>query len=164
MIREGDIVEIPLPDGRTAIGWILHISKRFKDAVGFIAFGIKGQLRDDVVIDSLTGNPSSMTVLGPLYTHIDNLIPCSWQVIAHQPISEKDRMLTKRKVGGGVYVYDDYIGSTEELGEQNLRPMLVMGMPVVYMEIEKAFGKEDESSGRGHKKGTGKAPVKAGDE
>jgi hypothetical protein len=24
MILEGDIVEIPLPDDRTAVGWIIH--------------------------------------------------------------------------------------------------------------------------------------------
>jgi hypothetical protein len=145
MFQEGDIVEIPLPTGEVAIGWILHISKHFKNAVGFIVAGIKGQLRDDVMIDSLTGNPSSMKVLGPLYTHIDNLKLCGWKVIAHQPLSEAKRILTKRKVGGDVFVGDAYVGSVEELGEQELRPMLAMGMPVVYWEIEKAFGKPTDT-------------------
>jgi hypothetical protein len=141
MFREGDIVEIPLPDGRTAMGWILHVSQRFKDTVGFIVFGIKGRLREDYVEGS-----NKLRVLGPLYTHIDNLTIDGWKTILHQPISESKRTLTKREVGGNVYVADDYIGSVEELGEQNLEPMLVMGMPVVYMEIEKAFGKEAASS------------------
>jgi hypothetical protein len=140
MFREGDIVEIPMPDGDVAIGWILHISKHFKNAVGFIVAGIKGQLNHDVVIDSLTSNPSSIRVLGPLYTHIDNLTLCGWQTVAHQRVSESKRTLTKRKVGDDVYVGDEYLGSVEELGQQNLRPMLVMGMPVVYSEIERAFG------------------------
>jgi len=146
MFQEGDIVEIPLPDGGVAIGWILHLSKHFKNAVGFVVAGIKGQLRDDVTIDPRTGNPSAMKVLGPLYTHIDNLTLCGWRVYAHQPISESKRMLTKRRVGGDVYVGDDYIGSIEELDAQTLRPMLLMGMPVVYMEIAKVFGKQGDGS------------------
>jgi hypothetical protein len=141
MFQEGDIVEIPLPDGRTATGWILHISQRFKDAVGFVVFGIKGQVSDDVVFDRNTGNPLSMPVLGPLYTHIDAIKHYGWTVFTHQPISDAKRQLTRRQVGGDVYVADEYLGSAEELGETGLKPMLAMGMPVVYGEIEKAFGK-----------------------
>ncbi|MFM8219825.1 MAG: hypothetical protein ACKOJF_13030, partial [Planctomycetaceae bacterium] len=63
-----------------------------------------------------------------------------WRAFAHQPVSDENRQLTKRQVGSGVYVADEYLGSAEELGEPNLRPMLAMGMPVVYTEIERAFG------------------------
>lgn len=143
MFKEGDIVEIPLPDGRTAIGWILHISKHFKNAVGFVVFGIKGQKSDKVVYDAETGKPSSTKVFGPLYTHIDNMKLSGWKKFAEQPLSERDRLLTKREVGGGVYVGDEYIGSVEEVGDPNIKPMLAMGMPVVYSEIEKAFGKSE---------------------
>ena len=139
MFQEGDIVEIPLPDGKTAIGWILHVSTHFKDAVGFVVFGIKGQAGQDVVYASDTGEPLSMKVLGPLYTHIDNLTLSNWRVFAHQPISESKRQWTRRQVGGGVYVGDDFLGSATELGEADLKPMRTMGMPVVYREIEKAF-------------------------
>jgi hypothetical protein len=141
MFQEGDIVEIPLPDGRIATGWILHISRRFKDAVGFVVFGIQGQVRDDIVFDRDSGRPLSMSVLGPLYTHIAALEYYGWRVSAHQPISDATRQLTRRHVGGGVYVADEFLGSAEELGEPDLRPMLVMGMPVVYDEIDRAFKK-----------------------
>lgn len=146
MFHEGDIVEIPLPDGRVAIGWIIHISKRFKDCVGFVVFGIKGNVRDDIQFDPESGKPLSMGVLGIMYTHVEALRHYGWKAYAHQPISESKRLLTKRLVGGGVYVGDDYIGSVDEIAEHNLKPMLVMGMPVVYMEIEKAFGNETETA------------------
>ena len=141
MYQEGDVVEIPLPDGRIAIGWVLHISQHFKDAVGFIVFGIKGQIREDVVFRGDSYVASSMTVLGPLYTHIDALKHYGWKVFAHQPVSDAKRQLTRRQVGGGVYVADDYLGSADELGEPCLKPMLAMGIPVVYGKIEEAFGK-----------------------
>ncbi len=140
MYREGDIVQIPLPDGRKAVGWILHISQRFKDAVGFVVFGIEGQVREDVVFLGNSEFPSSMAVLGPLYTNVDAVKHYGWKVVAHQPVSETKRELARRQVGGGVYVADEYLGSAEQLGEGNLKPMLAMGMPVVYREIEQAFG------------------------
>jgi hypothetical protein len=134
MFREGDIVEIPLPGGRAAIGWILHLSRHFKDAVGFIVFGIKGELRHDYVEES-----RSLKVLGPLYTNVDAIKHYGWQTIQHQPISEEKRLLTKRTVGGDVYVADDYIGPVEQHGGDNLPAMLLYGMVAVYKEIEAAF-------------------------
>ena len=136
MFQEGDVVEIPLPDGRRATGWILHISHTFKNAVGFIVFGIEGVVRDVDVESS-----RSLDVLGPLYTHIDAIRHYGWKTVKHHPITDNKRMLTKRTVGGGVYVGDQYLGSIEELGESNLKPMLMMGMPVVYRKIEQAFAR-----------------------
>jgi hypothetical protein len=143
MFHEGDIVEIPLPDGRNAMGWILHVSKHFKHAVGFVVFGIKGQAITDVIYDSGSGKPLSARVLGPLYTHIDNLMLAGWKTVAHQEVSESKRDWTKREVGEGVYVGDEYIGPIEEVGDSRVRPMLAMGMPVIYSEIEKAFGRAE---------------------
>ncbi|MEQ8846224.1 hypothetical protein [Botrimarina sp.] len=144
MFQEGDIVEIPLPDGRTAIGWILHLSERFKHAVGFVVFGVRGRQSDRVVYDPDTGTPLSTRVLGPLYTHEENIELSGWIKLAHQPLSQRGRLLTKREVGGGVFIGDDYIGTVEEVGDSNVKPMLSMGMPVIYSEIENAFAVESQ--------------------
>ena len=133
--REGDLVEIPLPTGRTAIGWILHISHRFRDAVGFVLFGIKGQ-----PCNADVGAPPSLTVRGPVYTHIDAIKHYGWRRLAHQPISESRRLLTKRRKGGEVYVGDNHVASVDELDGTDVPPMLAMGMPLVFKEIDKAFG------------------------
>lgn len=134
MIREGDIVEIPLPDGRVAVGWILHVSTRFAGAVGFVVFGIKGVLREDFVVAS-----RNLSVLGVLYTNIAAVAHYGWKVIAHQPLTDAKRALTKRRVGGDVYVADDYIGPVEGHSTDDLKPMLLYGMAAVYNEIEAAF-------------------------
>lgn len=141
MLQEGDVVEIPLPDGRVAIGCLLHVSQRFQNAVGFVVFGIKGQLRDDVLLDAQTGNLASIAVLGPMYTHMDAIQHYGWKAYAHQPITESKRLLTKRNVGGNVYVADEFIGPLDTVSESGLNPMLAMGMPLIYSEIAKAFGK-----------------------
>jgi hypothetical protein len=138
MFREGDVVEIPLPSGRATIGWILHISQRFRDAVGFIVFGIKGHLGNA----NFDQRPS-LDVRGPLYSHIDAIHHYGWKTIAHQPVSESKRLLTKRRVDGGVYVGDDHLGSVDGLDASNVPPMLALGMPLVHKEIEKAFGSRE---------------------
>jgi hypothetical protein len=134
MIREGDFIEIPLPDGRTAIGWILLVSKEFKDTIGFIVFVIKGHVRSE---DIKVG--ATIRALGPFYTQVANLDHYGCKIVDYAPIPDSRRNLTKRDVGGGVYVGDEYIGSAEELGEYNLRPMLFMGMPLIQKEIEEGF-------------------------
>lgn len=141
MFQEGDIVEIPLPDGRIVIGRILHISQRTRGAIGFIVLGIKGQVREDMVVNPTTGNPTTMPVLGPLYTSIDAARHYGWNVVEHVPMKERDRLLTKRRVGHGVYVGDEFIGTVDELGDHSLRPMLLYGMVAVYSVIERALGK-----------------------
>jgi hypothetical protein len=132
MLKEGDLIEIPLTDGRVAVGWLLLISKRFTNTVGFIVFGIRGECRIE------TAN-SPLNFLGPFYTHIDNLRDSGVKAVDFVPISESGRDLTKRRVAGGVYVGDEYIGSVQELALGDLKPMLFMGMPLIQKEIEEAF-------------------------
>jgi hypothetical protein len=134
MFREGDIVEIPLPDQRVALGWLLHKSKVFKDEVGFVVFGIKGASRK-IEFEAT----DALNVLGPLYTHHAALEHYGWRVVGHQPISDSKRLLTKRKVGGGVYVGDEYRGPVDEQGESTLAEMQVLGMPAVYQRVSTAF-------------------------
>jgi hypothetical protein len=143
MVAEGDIVEIPLPKGRTAIGWVLHVSERFKDALGFVVFGIKGTQCAHVNFDPLDGRPIHTKVFGPLYTHAKNPHLSGWRIIGNQPISDSARLLTKREVGGNVYIGDQCIGTIEDLGQTALKPMLAMGMPIIYEEIERAFNLGD---------------------
>jgi hypothetical protein len=134
MFREGDIVEIPLPDGRVALGWLLFTSEVFKDIVGFVVFGIKGlSRRQEFVLEK------ALHVLGPLYTNIVALDHYGWRKVAHQRVSEAQRLLTKRDVGGRIYIGDRCIGSAVDGREPKLPPMLVMGMPAVYERIAKAF-------------------------
>lgn len=131
--RAGDIVEIPLPDGREAIGWILHVSKLFKNGFAFVVFGIKGQMRGD-----WSDQSRSLDVLGPLFSNIQILQHYGWKVIQHAPVSEAKLQLTRCYVGRDVFVGDERIGSIEEFGS-GIKPMLAMGMPVVHREIMKTF-------------------------
>ena len=139
MLHEGDIIEMPLPDGRVAVCWIVHQSQHFKDAVGFVVFGMKGQKAAGVVREAGTGRPLSMSVFGPLYTHKDAFEHYGCIKVGHQAIDERQRAMTRRIVGGGVYVGDEYIGSVDEVDATGLKHQLIGGLPACYKDIEKAF-------------------------
>lgn len=134
MVKEGDFVIVPLPGGRSAVGRIVHLSQHFKNAVGFVVYGIAGGLPEGELRE-LIGSER----LGPLYTHIDAIQHYGWKVLGNHPVSAADRSLTKRRVGGEVYVGDDCIGSVADLGCYDLKPMLGMGMPVVHKLIQDEF-------------------------
>jgi hypothetical protein len=142
MFQEGDVVEIPLPDERTAIGRIMHISQHTQGAMGFIVFGIKGQMRNQHLDVNLT-----LDVLGPMYTDIDAAKKYGWKTIQHVPLKQRDRQITRRRIGEGVYVGDQFLGSIDELGECDLKPMLLYGMIAVYNTIQRAFGDDEKRKG-----------------
>jgi hypothetical protein len=137
VFQEGDFVEIPLPDGRTAIAQILVISNYFKNMVGFLVFGIKGD-----VDSSRDTDESAAPGLGPLYTNINAAKDYGWTTVGNRPLTEEDRLRTKVLVGGAVFIGDKWIGSvnSREAHELGLKTLLASGMPVVYKDIERAFG------------------------
>jgi hypothetical protein len=135
MFDLGDVVEVPLSDGRTAIAWIVYISNYFKDCVGFMVLGLKGQHVD--LQQAATG--LTLKSFGPLYTNRRVLAQSGWKKVSFVPLEEHHKMLTKRIVGGDVFIGDEWIGNAEELGETRLPSMLAMGMSAVHHAIEEAF-------------------------
>lgn len=136
MFRIGDLVEIPLPDGRSAIGWIIYISRHFKDCVGFMVLGIKGVQ----VETSQLGSTVTLKGFGPLYTNIRALAPAGWTTVASIPLEHRHRDLTRRNVAGEIYVGDENIGFSEDLDPlQRVPDMLVMGIEAVQKKILQVF-------------------------
>ena len=52
----GDLVEIPIAPGVIANGWMICESGCFKDMIGVVVFGYKGQKAKDIVYDEETGD------------------------------------------------------------------------------------------------------------
>ncbi|MCA9078377.1 MAG: hypothetical protein KDA93_25345 [Planctomycetaceae bacterium] len=144
-MKEGDIIEIPLPDGRVAMAWILHESQRFKDGVGFIVLGIKGETGRNILYSDQTGAPMSMDTLGPLYTHKDVFEHYKCVKVGHQPITDRHKQLTKRIVASEVYVGDDCIGTIDEVDTTGVRQLAGGGMPVIYHYILEAYPNPKET-------------------
>jgi hypothetical protein len=142
MIRQGDIVEIPLPDGRSALGWIVLVSQRFKDCVGFVILGVDGRFLSSEI--QLNGH---ICMLGPYYTHIMNLNDLKCRILDHVPPSDRQKeVITTRLVGGGIYVGDEFTRPAESRELGRLRKMLTLGMSSIVGEVNQVFpvSQEDE--------------------
>lgn len=133
MVREGDIIEIPFSNGRKVCAWVVLVSHRFKDCVGFVILCVNGT--------SLNRNArTQLDILGPYYTHIRNLDDLNCKLLDHVPISDRQKeILTTRIVAGGIYVGDEFRGPVENREGGKFRKMLAMGMPSIVGEIESAL-------------------------
>lgn len=62
-----------------------------------------------------------------------------WSYLGIQPVSDKERALTKRIIGGGVWVEDSYLGPASDADISNLKQMSVYP----YKLVEKAVSRLD---------------------
>lgn len=138
MLKEGDIVEIPLRDGRTAYGWILHVSRYFSGTMGFVVLKV---CRDSKPGDlkTLCMNLKEVPPPGLLYTGTKAAKYYKWQAISSCAVKDDDMLLTKRLVGGDVYVGDIRVGAASALELATLKPMMVSGMIAFYTKIESIY-------------------------
>jgi hypothetical protein len=111
----------------------VYLSTHFKNAIGFTVYGVKRQL-DSTDIDSMLVNHSVV-----LYTNVIAAVHYGWRVLVHGEITEQDRLLTKRIVGGEVWIGDKRLREASSKEDNELPRMLVGGMPVVYRQIARAF-------------------------
>lgn len=135
MIRQGDILQIPLPDGRLAHGWVVLVSQYFKDTVGFVVFGVDGKLLDvDIMLTRKT------RVLGTYYTHSENFDAYNCKIVDRAIVSTAEfAMLTTRICAGGVWIGDEYIRPASRNDYTHLKEMTWIGMPNVFKLVEDAF-------------------------
>ncbi len=139
MFKEGDIVEIPLRDGRTAFGWILHVSQYFKWAMGFIVLEVCNDSTKPSDLEALCTNLEKLPPSGLLYTASQAATYYRWHVVSSCAISDAAVRLTKRLIGGDVYVGDTRVGQASALDEATLKPMVVSGMIALYAKIEMIY-------------------------
>lgn len=104
--------------------------------MGFIVLGIQGKHFES----SQIGSTATLTGFGPLYTNIRALEPAGWKPVAFIPLEERHQELTRRNVGGEIFVGDDSVGLPEDIDQAELIPdMLVMGIEALQTEIVRAF-------------------------
>ncbi len=147
--QQGDIVKFSLPDGRTAIGWILHISEMFGPVTvfGFIVFGT--HIED---FDYSEANLLALPFHGPFYASLKDAVADQWETIGFQSVSKEAFQLTRRLYAAREYIGDECIGPAST-GDTSLKSMGPSGMLYNYKVIQKAMGlvstvDDAESAGR----------------
>jgi hypothetical protein len=135
--KAGDIVEIPLPSGKVAIGWIVYVSNYFKSIIGLIGYGFKGMDLNRIGV-VLPATP-------PIYTAIEAAKHYQWAAVGRKPVDEAALLTTERIVGGEVFVGDQCVRSATDEDRERLHKMLVKGMPLVHEELEEIGAKQDSN-------------------
>lgn len=126
-IKEGDIVNIPHPNGKCFVGWVVYVSDYFKDLIGVLVYGEA---------------PLPLTVVGsetpqfaPIYTSSKAARQYGWQIIGQRNVTSLDLKLTERVVAGEVFIGDRRMRSATQADRDGLPEMMAMGMPVVYDQL-----------------------------
>lgn len=116
--QEGDFFEIPLPDGRVALGWLLQVFRQSKDLASFVVLGIQGEIHADEIFSQDFERSWPTTILGPLSTSIDALAQHHCLALTHHPVP-----------------------AAKQQSEMVIDPISVLEMSAIHRKIEQAFGK-----------------------
>jgi len=126
---EGDVFGLPLADGSEALCRVLFKSQYFRNV---ILIGIYGRLSErDPIAQVQSAEPFTK-----MYASCESLDNGEWRYLANLPVSEHERHLSKRIVGGDVWLGDEKLGPTSE-GTQTLPQMDVHGDHILQRKVER---------------------------
>ena len=130
ILKPGDVILIPATD-HFGLAKVIYCSEYFKDVVLIRLFKV---VYSDANIEAL---PNADSEADLYYTSADPVRKGLWKKVGTQPVSEAERLMSKRIVGGDVWVEDEHIGRASEHDLATLPSMRSFG----YRLIEKAVFK-----------------------
>jgi len=136
-VELGGLYAIPGVD-KFGLAKVIYVSKYFRDVILIRLYKEAYASLDDMGQESPTQDADSVLY----YTGGGAIKAGSWRYLGGQPVSEKERALTKRIVGGGVWIEDNHIGPAADADMSNLKQMSVHA----YKLVEKAVSRLDVKS------------------
>jgi Immunity protein 26 len=128
--KVGSIFAIPGGD-QFGLAKVIYISDYFKDVFLIKLFQHKF---DSIEAINLNDKLEQFTLY---YAAKDALKKGEWQFLGEEAVSETEKALSKRIVGGGIWVEDNFLGDATDKDYETLSPMDVYGWKL----IQKAVGK-----------------------
>jgi hypothetical protein len=129
-LKPGDVILIPAAD-HFGLAKVIYCSEYFKDVVLIRLFKV---VYSSANIEAL---PNADAEADLYYTSADPVRKGLWKKVGVQTVSEAERMMSKRIVGGDVWIEDKHIGSASEHDLATLPSMRNFG----YRLIEKAVSR-----------------------
>ena len=129
-LKPGDVILIPAAH-HFGLAKVIYCSEYFKDVVLIRLFKTA---YSDSNIEVL---PSAGAEADLYYTSADPVRKGLWKKVGVQPVSEAERLMSKRIVGGDVWLEDKHIGQASEHDLATLPSMRSFG----YRLIEKAVSR-----------------------
>jgi hypothetical protein len=140
--REGDLYAVPLADGQTVLCRVLYKSTYFKHVA---LVGCYGRLNETIPYNEQIKSG----LLGmPLYTTVQPRQIPSWIFLENHSVLEQEHLMSRRLVGGEVWLGDDYLGPPKKCDE-NLEHMDVYGERLFLKKLANIVTLTHHSSGTG---------------
>lgn len=138
--REGDLYAVPLADGQIVLCRVLYKSKRFKHVALVGCYG--------KIIEKIPHNEQIKSGLlsMPLYTTVQPRQIPSWIFLENHRILEQERLMSRRLVGGEVWLGDEHLGPPKKC-DKNLDNMDVYGERIFLTKLASIVTLTHHSSG-----------------
>lgn len=112
-------------ENKYRVGKLIFLSSYFEDMIGFIPS-----------ISSFSEKPKSLDKIEfmdeVIYTGNSELKNGNWEIIGHENISEKETLLTKRRVANAIMIKDDEIRICTEEDYKKYKNQGIAGLGAVH--------------------------------
>ena len=127
-VRVGNVYAIP-GGGKFAFGKIVYLSEYFKDVM-LVRFFEKAYSSPEAPSEELDALPSK-----GIFTGMDSIKKGGWKLVASTLVSEAEKAMSRRIVGGDVWVGDDHIGPASDEELRTLPQMDVYGYRLIEKKV-----------------------------
>ena len=130
-IKLGDIILIPIDGDRCGIAKIIYLSKYFKDVILLNIYPLIANFSEKVI--ELSANiPDELLI----YTGNQKIKTEEWKKLNNIMVTEEEKRLSTRIVGGEVWIEDECIGTATEQDRKKINRMGVDGTKLVEDKIK----------------------------
>lgn len=132
VVKEGDVFSLPIQETVSALCRVAFVSQYFKEVMLITVHGFVAQ-DDDPVEKSRT------PVRAQFYCSSASLQRGMWRYLASTPVTKEDNELSRRVVGGDVWIGDQHLGQPTQTAD-NLPQMDVYGDRVLIKRVARVLG------------------------
>jgi hypothetical protein len=129
---DGDIFGMPLTDGTEALCRVLFKSQYFRNV---ILVGVYGRASGHDPISQIRAKKDPLV---QIYASCESLDLGQWRYLGNAPVSDGERQLSKRVVGGEIWLRDEHLGPVGD-NSQSLPQMDVYGDRVLQRKVERCI-------------------------
>ena len=132
IVSQGDLFSVPLNENVAALCRVAFASEYFKDVILVTVHGYSAPETDAV-------EQANTPIRAKVYCSSVSLQRGVWAYLANTPAKPEDKEISRRIVGGDVWVGDQHIGPPNRL-EGNLPQMDVYGDRVLVKYLSRVLG------------------------
>jgi hypothetical protein len=116
---------------KCALVKIIYLSKRYRNVILLSTYPLAVSLSEEV-IDLPTGIFNEMLI----YTGNDKIKTEEWKKINNTLVTNEEKKMSERIIGGGVWIEDEYIRSATENDLNTLKSMSVDGTKLAEKKLK----------------------------